>query len=231
MIASMEENMPGLRQRLEAIGLSWDWLLDRCEQVILFGSRAANVHGPDADYDLLCVMRPNRALDLLQSRITVGIDLLWISPERLQQAEWLGSELAQHIARYGRWLHGENTWGHAVFPSEQAVLKKSEQIKERIEALVPRWERLLPSYRRKYSRLVRRDLQRLHLLTIGEAVPPTPLLDREWLQVQESLAQWARMHIRPGLLVPSLIDQLPWLERIPRPTESIGSNMPTSSPA
>lgn len=195
-----------LQERLVAIGWSWEMLLERCHQVILFGSRAANMHRPTSDHDLLCIGRG-------EARITPAVDMVWISVERLEGSEWLGSELAQHVAHYGCWLSGENTWGSAVFSSERAILQKADQIKARVHALIPRWDRLLPPYHRKYSRLVRRDLQRLQLLAEGKAVPPSPALDSEWSE-QTVLAAWARAHVDPSLIPAALLDKLQWQEAL-----------------
>jgi predicted nucleotidyltransferase len=204
-----------LQQRMEAAGLSWAAVRDRCDQIVLFGSRAANVHAPDSDYDLLCIVRDQEVVSREDHRATPGIDLVWISQSRLHTPEWLGSELAQHIARYGRWLHGENDWSHLVFSSRQAVNKKAAQIRARIEALMPRWDRFLPSYRRKYSRLVRRDLQRLQMLARGDAVPPSPVLDQQWQQAPAPLVAWAEANLEPGLVDLKLLGRLEWKEREP----------------
>lgn len=204
---------PLLAQRLAAAGLSWAQLTQRCEQIVLFGSRAAGVARADSDFDLLCVVREKDSITREDRRVTPGIDLVWVSLERLATQEWLGSELAQHVAAFGIWLHGQSDWGHSVFASRQAVLKKAAQIQDRIMALLPRWEHLLPSYHRKYSRLVRRDLQRLQLLSQGKPVPCSPILDRAWLSVKKPLTKWAETVLEPGLVDLKLLGRLSWQEQ------------------
>ncbi len=204
---------PLLLHRLAAAGLSFATLKERCEQIVLFGSHAMNEAGPDSDFDLLCVVGDKANITKEDRGVTRGIDLVWVSRARLATSEWLGSELAQHVAAYGRWLHGQNDWGHAVFASQQAVLKKADQIKDRILALEPRWNRLLPPYHRKYSRLVRRDLQRLQLLSQGKPVPCSQVLDRSWQSIDKPLARWAETALQPGLLDLKLLSRLKWHER------------------
>jgi len=49
------------------------------------------------------------------------------------------------------------------------------------------WSGLSMPYRRRLFTLVRRDLQRLELLEKGHPVPPTPLLDRDWQNVDDPI--------------------------------------------
>jgi hypothetical protein len=165
-----------LHEVLDRYGLEWADLLSRTEQIILFGSRAAGVERQDSDFDLLCVGTGRQ----VKRR---ELDVVWVEPARLRSREWLGSELAGHVARYGRWLKGEPDWVGSVWRSREALESKRERIQYRLEALAECVERLAPPYQRKYLVLLRRDLQRYECLHEGIVIPPTAHLDSAWQQV------------------------------------------------
>lgn len=145
----------------------------RAEQIVLFGSRAAGRARPASDWDLLCVaeQRPSSI---------AGVDLIWISPCDLSTPAWLGSELAGHVAAWGRWLHGEPDWISSVVHGERAATRKAQRVASKLVALERAWDALGPAYQRRHLLLLRRDLQRHGLLSRGEPVPPTALLDDAW---------------------------------------------------
>lgn len=139
----------------------------------VFGSRAVGLERFDSDWDIFCVgatLRP-RASDL---------DFVLRSTDEAEATRWLASELAHHIAVFGVWLTDVPSWLSAVRHSEAAVTAKAEAIADTVHCLRGRWGRLLPTQRAKYLQRLRRDLQRLHVLSTGAAVPPTALLDRSW---------------------------------------------------
>lgn len=179
--------------------------------VMLFGSRAQGVHSEHSDYDFLCIGNG-------ETQITEAVDVVWISEERLAAPAWRGSELAGHVARYGRCLHGDDSWRKDVFPSEAAVARKVEQIGDRVEILLPRWDRFLPVYHRKYLRLLRRDLQRLSLLSKSEPVPPTPTLDAAWdaLGEKPDLPAWLHSQCEKQVLKSPVLDGIHRLEELAR---------------
>lgn len=164
---------PTLPRILAEMGVAWSDLCRSSDEIVLFGSRAAGLAGPASDWDLLCV-GSSRAID------APGLDLVWISRSALHAKSWLTSELAGHVARYGRWLHGGPTWTGHVAPSPEAVERKGRRVTSRLTALERAWPLLAPSHRRKRLTLLRRDLQRHALLAAGRVVPPTALLDAAW---------------------------------------------------
>ena len=154
-------------------GTSWDDVVENALQVILFGSRAVGPHGPDSDWDLLCVGHGER--------IRRGeLDLLWLTRSETRSKEWLGSELASHIAAFGKWIVGADDWSDMATISDEAIAKKRRHIEHRLAALARVWLHLSTAHKRRHTRLIRRQLQRLQLLERRQAVIPNPMLDREW---------------------------------------------------
>lgn len=139
--------------------------------VILFGSRAAECHGEDSDWDLLCVG------DGEYSKKD-GVEIVWITEEETRTHRWIGSELANHVAVYGKVLLGEMTWKPVFGRHEESIEFKRARIQATIGAL----DRVFVNDRldipnRELLKL-RRDLQRLEILEAGGVVPPGPMLDR-----------------------------------------------------
>ena len=170
-----EEIDPSLIRALHEQQLSWSELGSRASQVILFGSRAAGVARTDSDWDLLCVGEGTS----IHNRV---IDIVWISPAQLTTARWLGSELASHVAAYGQWLIGKDSWSHLVRLSPEAIHHKRQSILSQLSELKRLWPRLAPGLRAKHLRRLRRGVQRLQCLSEDRAVPPTRMLDDLWDQ-------------------------------------------------
>jgi hypothetical protein len=161
---------PGAGINVRALNL----LQQHASQIVLFGSGAAGLQTPDSDVDLLCVGENPKKIR------SAKLDLIWISDEETRKEEWLGSELANHIARFGIWLHGGDTWSKGVYISENALQQKRRALRIRIKALRRSWPILTEEFRRHHTTLLRRDVQRYRLLDEGSPVPPTPFLDEEW---------------------------------------------------
>ncbi len=160
-----------LRIALDSIGVRLEALLEEPDtEVALFGSRAVGLQRPGSDWDIVCT-RAGR------SRHSRSVDLLFVTPAVLESNEWLGSEIAQHIARYGRWIAGKPAWAEGVFASGAAVDRKRRLIEDRAALVHGKWQRLGPVFRERHATLLRRDLQRLVVLAQGYPVPPTPVLD------------------------------------------------------
>jgi len=174
------DEFAGIDAALRVIGLRWQDLKS-AQEIVLFGSRAAGVSTRDSDFDVLCIGRR-----VCTTRLTKPIDLLWLPSRRLTDARWLGSELAGHIAAYGRWMHGEPKWRESVVSSQRAVCRKTKMLENHVRALNRSWTFFPERYRRLHARLLRQDMQRLHRLASGNPVPPTPILDQEWREVAKS---------------------------------------------
>lgn len=162
-----------LYRELQGGPLPWPRLVKSAVEIVLFGSRAQECEKPDSDWDLLCVGTDS-------VRRIGDVHLVWIRPDQLLTPEWLGSELAGHVAAYGIWLLGAGTWRKQVFVSPLAVTRKEHLLRARIQALVRYADDLSASRRDYYGLRIRRDVQRLLILRDGEAVPSSPVLDRQW---------------------------------------------------
>jgi Nucleotidyltransferase domain len=160
---------------LRPIGLTWHSLEQKASQIILFGSRAANVAKEESDWDLLLIGE-GKAVH------TRYVDLVWVSPEIIRSQRWLGSELASHVAAYGHWIFGPDEWRRSVSISAAAVERKRSSIEFRFEELRKVLPSLLPAAKARHLRRLRQDIQRLALLEAGEAVPPSRYLDDAWVK-------------------------------------------------
>lgn len=186
---------------LERGGLSWDWLGTRATGIILFGSRAAGLASSTSDWDLLCIgprgPRPSGA-----------VDLVWLDPYLLESTRWLGSELASHVAAYGRVLRGSHPWLSSVSIAPDAVSCKVRRILGKLEGLEVAWPVLGVSQRVEQARWLRLELQRLECLERRRPVPPTAVLDQEWTAAGEheawSLRMARRFEVEPARLVTML---------------------------
>jgi hypothetical protein len=192
---------------LERRGLSWWDLTRNCQQIVLFGSRAARVSREGSDFDLLCVGSGSSHLGQM-------LDLVFVTSKDCRGNRWLGSELAGHVARYGQWLTGEPDWVHRVQPSRGAIDRKAEKLRRRLRAVEASFPLLDASYLDKHFTLIRRDLQRHESLLKGEPGPPTPLLDQAWTRLvdpREELERLARAaRLESEFLLERLSDPERW---------------------
>jgi hypothetical protein len=165
--------MADLADALAPLGLTLDRLRETSSQVVLFGSRGAGFNRSDSDWDVL-------AVGAGRSRHTRAVDLVWVSERDVATADFLTSELAAHVARWGRWVHGTPDWTGEVRCGEFARARKARRLDSRLSALEKAWPLLPPAVRWEERTQIRRDLQRHALLAEGQPVPPTPILDEIW---------------------------------------------------
>ena len=180
----------GLRRGLRSEGLSWCAVSESASQVVLFGSHAVGLSRENSDWDLLCVGHGH-------TRRSKRLDLVWVTPEHLRSDTWLGSELATHIASYGRWLLGEDNWSDRTYISDESILRKRCALARQLDTVKRYWGHLTPGFRKKYEHRLRRNVQRLHYLLAGWPVPPTRLLDDEWSAIRDSM-----------LVLPSCLEEM-----------------------
>lgn len=145
------------------------------DQLVLFGSRAAGVARPNSDWDVLLVRVGGPTI-----RSASNIDLIEVEKSQLTSTDWLGSELAGHIAAYGKWIVGDVSWRASVHRSKLAIDRKGERLKSRLRNMERSWELLQPAYQRRFATIVRRDVQRYRCLVEGRPVAPSSTLDEAW---------------------------------------------------
>jgi hypothetical protein len=162
-----------VKSKFRSSGLQWRDFNRSANQIIIFGSHALGSQTAKSDLDLLCIGRGKP----YKSRY---LHLIWIPKSRLRSSRWLGSELATHIAAYGLWIKGANTWAISSRPSKEAILRKRARILARCDALNSYWSELLPIYQEKQLNRLRRDLQRYILMRRGLPSSPAPELDKQW---------------------------------------------------
>jgi len=186
---------------LRQCGMSWEDLAARAEAIILFGSRATCCYSPDSDVDLLCVGKGRRVS-------AERLHMVWISSDRVASNDWLRSELGGHVATYGILLCGKTPIGPPRSAGAIAIRQKRMKIRERAEMLHESWDDLSNEFKRSEIRKLRRDVQRLDLLATGDAVPPTPILDKRWMRTRKKrrlLGESLRSHRDLSALVMPLV--------------------------
>lgn len=167
-----------LQDRAEAAG-AYDWIRD-AEEIVLFGSMAAGVSRPTSDLDVLIVSPITKSLK------TKSLDIVGISRKTRESEEWTSSELASHIKRYGVWFRGTSEWTQYAHLGHQAIGIKARRISAFANSLPRSWLKLDEVFKQKYSIKLRRETQRLLLLERQIAIPPTRLLDEDWLTLYGS---------------------------------------------
>lgn len=157
-------------------GLTGGRVAGASTEIVIFGSRAVGVHRPDSDLDVLLV-----GANMGRPRVA-GIDFVVLRSEELASPRWLGSELASHIAKYGKWIKGRGSWTHEVHLSDRAATRKQARIVGLLMRAPKWWSKLHPVFHTKYKLTIRRELQRLDLMRRKIPVPPTRTLDLDWDQ-------------------------------------------------
>jgi hypothetical protein len=164
-----------LKRRVRAAGINWGDLDRQACQIIVFGSYALSVNTCDSDLDILCIGVGKRYK-------SSKLHIIWIPEQRTHSQQWLGSELATHIAAYGVWIKGENNWAYQTKPGRKTIERKKNNILSRLDAAQRHWDDLLPKFQAGQLTKLRRDLQRYQMMQRGKAPAPKPLLDTEWRQ-------------------------------------------------
>src|SRR5258708_31438915 len=115
-----------------------------------------------------------------------ALDLIVVPLEATKCEEWLQSELATHVGRYGIWIKGTPAWRNDVSVGQTVIGQKRRRVNAFMRSLQKSWLRLDECFRTKYSVKLRREAQRLILLEQNEAVPPTRILDFSWASLSRS---------------------------------------------
>ena len=148
-------------------------LIDQAHEVVIFGSVAASLDRANSDLDVLVVSDQNESFK------SEKLDIVAVSLATRDSNEWMTSELASHIKKYGVWLSGSRNWGELEI-SQRAIDLKARRIRTFLRSLPRSWDKLDDVFKTKYATKIRRETQRLILLESKEAIPPTRLIDEEW---------------------------------------------------
>lgn len=144
-------------------------LYEASSQVIAFGSYAAGCQNDQSDVDILFVTEKRGMRNEF-------FDFVCIDPRRISLKSWLGSELANHVAKYGVWLKGDDSWKRQVFIGQSAIDRKKVIILSRLSHLwVKRKSIKHQSTIRLFENVVL-DSFRLVTMMHGTAVPPTAIV-------------------------------------------------------
>jgi hypothetical protein len=159
--------------RLNAAGIGWADIDKHAQQIVIFGSFAVSAPRLESDLDILCIGRGQRYK-------SPDLHLIWIPKEKTRSPQLLTSELGTHVAAYGKWIKGENTWAFQKRPSSRTVARKRRNILLRLNALHRHWNLLLPTFQKNQLLKLRRDIQRYEMMSQGLPPIPKTLLDKEW---------------------------------------------------
>jgi hypothetical protein len=168
---SQNDNLRNQVQRLlETEEHSHVQILRSAKDVIVFGSRAAGVHRPDSDLDLLIVS--DQSMHKKRGRL----DMLFVPPERVSSPQWRRTEIARHIAAFGVSLMHEELCITPIV-DEYAARGKQVRLHRLVNSLILYWHVLNDELQMKYRTRLRRELLRYLYLREGMPVPPTSMLE------------------------------------------------------
>jgi hypothetical protein len=176
---SRAELAAGLDEALARVGSSLSLLLARADELVVFGSRVTLLAAADSDWDVLVV---GDAEPIHRD----GIDLVVVSATEVRSDSWLGSELASHIAAYGFWLKGEGSWREKAAISDDAVESKRRRLRAQIQTFIDLGRVQSSARRQQHAQGIRRQLQRLTLLSARKPMPTNPELDMQWNAMSDS---------------------------------------------
>lgn len=161
-------------------------ILRRGGSAWIFGSRATRCAREDSDWDVLLV-GVERILAHQLPRHS-RLDLVYVDAEEF--ARWCSSELASHVAVYGRPISAVHK---IIARPTEAAPRKQRVVQERGASLARLWPLLRPAQRAREVLRLRRDAQRAWHLTRNLAVPPTALLDGQWSTL-DAVSRSATLH-------------------------------------
>jgi len=163
-----------LRERAKALPPEIKRRLENCVGLVVFGSYASELETATSDIDVFGIG------DAKTHFKTPLIEIMILPEHDLYSDTWLGSELANHIAAYGVPLGPRPEWFDSARIGPDAARRKHRRICAYARSLEKHWHELSPSTKLRYQFKLRRELQRLQLLTAERPIPPTPTLDQSF---------------------------------------------------
>lgn len=159
-----------VKERLLRERIDWKSVDTNASQIILFGSWSCGLQNENSDVDVLCVGSGSQ----IKNRT---VEILWLSDLEIESREWLGSELANHVAAFGVWIKGSDDWRLRTWNSPETLSTKFDVIAKRCRSLQKRWPLLSLSFRKRQAARLREDVIRLECILKEIAIPPTRLLE------------------------------------------------------
>lgn len=163
-------DLSGLSEAMSARGYD----LAACRSVYslaVFGSRAANCHRPDSDWDVVTLGTPQ-----LSDR-GPGLDFLREDPPK--DSYWYARDLAFHLTGYAVWLSGGPNWDPALLQWDLAIARKTKRVRE--IALSLGRLKLHHEYEWRWMKKCMEEAGRISLLRQQLPICPTSLLPRPTL--------------------------------------------------
>jgi hypothetical protein len=152
------------------------------DEVVVFGSCAAGLAEDDSDLDILCIGSG-------MSVHSPEFDLVWLPREKTHSAEWLQSELANHVGEFGVWMKGESGWRGSQCITSHTLMRKMRMIARRLKGVMKAKSFFSSSELEREITIVQRDMIRLELMRRGLPVPPRQMLTRYRAESVESIAK------------------------------------------
>lgn len=196
-----------LRERAKALPPEIRRRLESCIGLVVFGSYASGLETTTSDIDVFGIG------DAKTHFKTPLIEIMILPEYDLYSDTWLESELANHIAAYGVPLGPRPEWFDSVRIGPEAARRKHRRICAYVRSLEKHWQELSPSMRSRYQLKLRRELQRLQLLTAERPIPPTPTLDHSFTpDLRRALVMSSELPSRTKDAVLRLFPEAPQVE-------------------
>ena len=156
-------------RRLPKFSEKFDYLLNKSEQAVIFGSYASGFQLDESDIDILFISKEKNIK-------TKYLDFICIKPDKLHLKSWLGTELANHVASFGIWIKGDDSWKHEVFISNSSLERKKIIILNRLAHLFVKKNSISQTLMLRLFEDVLLDSYRLIQMDEGCAVPSNVVL-------------------------------------------------------
>jgi predicted nucleotidyltransferase len=158
----------------------YNFLFGKSEQVVIFGSYASGVQRSQSDIDILFVTDE-------KGYKSKYLDFVCIEPKRIKLRTWLGTELANHVAQYGLWVKGDDSWRKDAVISKEALDRKKLMILHRLSHLYVKGNRISESLMLTLFQDVVLDSFRLIQMSEGFPVPANKILIDRFIQDKRNI--------------------------------------------
>lgn len=193
--------------------------LEQASEIVVFGSVACGLDGPDSDLDVMAVGRGTRVK-------SQELDLIFVTPTEISEKWWLGSELAGHTATYGIWLKGRGSWREHVRFSGWAKRKKQTRILHRLSDVYVRRNTLSTPHLLGLLESVVLDIVRLAKLCDREHIPATERLMAD--AIERQFTDVAQLEALIGRAAHVMLDEVLFAQTLTTPAAAASELFRTS---